>query len=207
MEMSVKDVVGQAQKVLEIMRQTMRAGIHYGAVIPGTNKHSLLKPGAERLCLTFRLAPSFNIRRQDLDGGHREYEIVATLRHQPTDMVLGEGVGCASTMESKYRWRWENTGRLVPPDYWKARDPSLLGGSDFVARKIAEKWWVFHRIEFDSPADYHNTVLKIAKKRALVDVVLTATAASDVFSHEVERPRKKPPKRRREEPGQDEPPK
>ena len=124
MEMSVKDVVGQAQKVLEIMRQTMREGIHYGAVIPGTNKRSLLKPGAERLCLTFRLAPSFNIRGQDLDGGHREYEIVCTLRHQPTDMVLGEGVGCCSTMESKYRWRWENTGRLVPPDYWKK--PAIL---------------------------------------------------------------------------------
>ena len=135
MEMSVQDVVGQAQKVLEIMRQTMRAGIHYGAVIPGTNKRSLLKPGAERLCLTFRLAPSFNIRRQDLDGGHREYEIVATLQHQPTGMILGEGVGCASTMESKYRWRWENTGRQVPGDYWKARDPSVLGGSDFVRER------------------------------------------------------------------------
>ena len=45
---------------------------------------------------------------------------------------------------------------------------------------------IFHWIEHDNPSDYHNTALKIAKKRALVDVALCATAASDVFSHEIE---------------------
>ncbi len=95
----------------------------------------------------------------------------------------------------------------MPPDYWKTRDPSVLGGSDFVARKIDGKWWVFHRIEHDNPSDYFNTALKIAKKRSLVDVVLTATAASDVFSHEVESVEEETTKEPQREPGQDEPPK
>lgn len=42
------------------------------------------------------------------------------------------------------------------------------------------------RVEHDNPADYYNTCLKMAKKRALVDAILTATAASDIFTQDVE---------------------
>ena len=42
------------------------------------------------------------------------------------------------------------------------------------------------RVEYDNPADYYNTALKMAKKRAHVDAILTATAASDCFTQDVE---------------------
>jgi hypothetical protein len=42
------------------------------------------------------------------------------------------------------------------------------------------------RIESEDPADQYNTVLKMAKKRAHVDATLTATAASDIFTQDVE---------------------
>ncbi len=42
------------------------------------------------------------------------------------------------------------------------------------------------RAENPDPADQYNTVLKMAKKRALVDAVLTATAASDCFAQDLE---------------------
>ena len=42
------------------------------------------------------------------------------------------------------------------------------------------------RIENEDIADVYNTVLKMAKKRALVDATLTATAASDIFTQDVE---------------------
>jgi hypothetical protein len=186
LELKPADVIQQVEKVQAIMRGAMRDGIHYGAVIPGIDKPMLLKPGAEKLCLTFRFSPSYDIRRHDYDDGHREYEIVCTLKHQLTDIVLGQGVGSASTLESKYRYRWENTGKPVPQNYWGARDPALLGGADFVPRKVEGKWWIYHRVDHGNPADYFNTVLKIGKKRALVDAVLTCTAASDVFTHEPE---------------------
>jgi len=35
-------------------------------------------------------------------------------------------------------------------------------------------------------ADVYNTVLKIAKKRAHVDAIITVTAASDIFIQDVE---------------------
>jgi hypothetical protein len=41
-------------------------------------------------------------------------------------------------------------------------------------------------VEHDNPADYYNTVLKIGKKRAQVDGILTVTAASDIFTQDIE---------------------
>jgi hypothetical protein len=37
-----------------------------------------------------------------------------------------------------------------------------------------------------NPADVSNTVLKMAKKRGLIDAVLTVTAASDLFTQDIE---------------------
>jgi len=53
------------------MRAAMREDIHYG-VIPGTEEADAVQSRGEKLCLTFRLAPSFEIHRQDLESEHRE---------------------------------------------------------------------------------------------------------------------------------------
>ena len=58
--MSIDSVVRQVNKVQEIMRQVMKDGEHYG-IIPGTQKPSLYKPGAEKLGFTFRLAPEYEV--------------------------------------------------------------------------------------------------------------------------------------------------
>lgn len=56
-----------------------------------------------------------------------------------------------------------------------------LGGHEYSARKVKGEWIALHREEQGNPADYYNTCLKMAKKRALVDAILTVTAASDIF--------------------------
>src|SRR4029079_12039397 len=91
LELKPSDIIAQVEKIQAVMRAAMRKNIHYGAVIPGIDKPMLLKPGAEKLCLTFKFAPSYDIRREELEGGHRSYEIVCTLRHQLTEIVLGQG--------------------------------------------------------------------------------------------------------------------
>jgi hypothetical protein len=40
--------------------------------------------------------------------------------------------------------------------------------------------------EHDNPADFYNTCEKMGKKRALVDATLTVTAASDIFTQDIE---------------------
>ncbi len=128
------------------------------------------------------VAPEYDITTNDLPGGHREYEIVCRLTHRATGRFVGQGVGVCTTMESKYRYRSESTGQQVPKAYWDDRDPELLGGNGYSARKVDGKWMIFHRVAHDNPADYYNTVKKIAKKRAYNDAILTATGASDIFA-------------------------
>jgi hypothetical protein len=134
----------------------------------------------------FGLAAQYGVERQELDRGHREYAVTCRLLHRQSGQVAGEGVGTCSTMESKYRYRSENTAKPVPSSYWQDRDPQKLGGPQFSAQKRAGKWVIVQRVEHGDPADHYNTVLKMAKKRAFVDAVLTATAAGDLFGQDLE---------------------
>lgn len=202
-ELSVDDVKNQVAKVHDLMKSLMHEGEHYGK-IPGTDKPTLLKAGAEKLNFTFRLTPEFAITRADLPAGHREYEIVCTLRHMASGAVVAQGVGSCSTMESKYRYRKEyaeSEAGPIPAGYWdlpkegKAREKLLsdtYGAGRYRAKKVDGSWRVLKiegdggRIENPDIADVYNTVLKMAKKRALVDATITACAASDIFTQDVE---------------------
>jgi len=196
--MDVQTVTRQVNTVQQIMRNIMQENEHYG-VIPGTKKPSLFKPGAEKLGLVFRLRPEYQIDRSDLPNGHREYEVVCTLIHIPTGQSVGQGVGNATTMEGKYRFRGgekEGTGQPIPKEYWNLKKigkfdeaQAAIGGPGFAPGKVEGKWEICsigEKQEYDNPADYYNTVMKMAKKRAHVDAILTATAASDIFTQDTE---------------------
>jgi hypothetical protein len=196
--MTPATVVNQVQLIQHVMEKVMKDGEHYG-VIPGCGKKpSLLKAGAEKLSLTFRLAPAYEVKEKEMLNGHREYYVKCTLTHIPTDKVFGQGVGACSTMEGKYRFR---KGELLCPECGKAtiiKGKKEFGGGWICYGKkggCGKKWTDADnpfegidtdRVEHDNPADYYNTVLKMAKKRAHVDAVLTATAASDIFTQDVE---------------------
>lgn len=207
-ERSVSEVEAQVYKIQDLMKSVMKDGEHFGASFPGDKKKNLLKPGADKLCFTFRLAPEYEIRREDLPGGHREYEVITTIRSMATGQIIAQGVGSCSSMESKYRWRktyLEAEAGAVPKAYWdvdrdapdsqKRRDAILVstfGPGKYKTKKIDGAWKVL-RIEGDGEkvenpdiADVYNTVLKIAKKRSYVDATITATAASDIFTQDAE---------------------
>lgn len=196
--MSVDSVVRQVNLVQEIMSKVMKLDEHYGT-IPGCQKPSLYKPGAEKLGFTFRLAPEYDVTTINMPNGHREYQVKCRLRHIPTGSMVGEGVGSCTTMEGKYRFRGgekEGTGQPLPKEYWNLRNAGktedakkLIGGDGYTHGKIDGKWEICsigEKVEHDNPADYYNTCEKMAKKRAHVDAILTATAASDIFTQDVE---------------------
>jgi len=196
-ELDVSDVREQINKIQSLMKELMRPDEHYG-VIPGTTKPTLLKAGAEKLGFTFRLAPRFDITRNDLPNNHREYEILCTLEHQGTGKFVAQGVGSATTMETKYRYR--ESKRKCPACGAEAiiKGKAEYGGGWLCFKKqggcgakyadddtviIGQKTG---RMENPDIADTYNTVLKIAKKRAHVDAMITACAASDIFTQDVE---------------------
>ena len=178
-----------------LMKDVMKEGIDRDyAIIPGTNKPSLLKPGAEKVSALFRLGPRYEIR-ETREGIHREYQVTCNIFHQTTGEFLGSGVGSCSTMESKYRYRNAPpvlTDRPVPKEYWNDRDPKHLGGPRYQAKKNDEGRWMIaeksdgERVENMDVADQYNTVLKMAKKRAHIDAVLTVTGCSDIFTQDME---------------------
>lgn len=195
-EMEVQDVVAQVQKILQIKQAVMQKDQHYG-IIPGTPKPTLFKAGAEKLAMTFRMSPIFTVEVTTLnDNGHREYSVVCTLTHIISQNVVAQGVGSCNTMESKYRFRKgdpEPVGQ-VPKQYWQEKNAdkkaSMIGGRGFGIKKIENTWMVVKysdkKIEHDNPSDFYNICLKMAKKRAFVDAVITATGGSDLFTQDLE---------------------
>jgi hypothetical protein len=192
-ERSIDDVVRQVGKVQNLMQSIMRIDEHFG-VIPGTGKKpSLYKSGAEKLCFTFRLAPEFEVERIDLPNGHREYNVKCRLRSMGSNTIVGEGVGSCSTMESKYRYRnasdYEILDNPIPRDARERKAEYRKQG--FGMKQVDGSWvWVRYtsegKVENPDIADTYNTVLKMGKKRAFVDATITATAASDIFTQDVE---------------------
>jgi len=159
--MTVQEMIHQKQRVGELMKFVLKDGEHYG-VIPGTKKKTLFKSGAEVIALTFGIHPEMIIVKTDLPNGHREYEVTCKMFRNSDNMALASGVGSCSSMESKYRWR--NVKKFNPE-----------------TKKQEES-----RVENPNLEDLFNTVLKMAKKRAFVDAVITATAASDFVTQDLE---------------------
>lgn len=183
--MTVSELVDQVQKIQQYMNKVMQKDEHYG-IIPGTKKPTLLKPGAEKLCLAFRLDPNYELVREIREKGFIAYTVKCSLSHIPTGNSVASGIGSCNSREMKYHYRSANTGKPVPGNYWKDRDPALLGGSQFSPRKKDGKWFIFEQIENDNPWDLDNTLIKMACKRALVAATLNATAASDIFTQDIE---------------------
>lgn len=198
------DVRAQVNLIQEVMREVMQGptkdnpeGVHYGLTPGCGNKPALLQPGAHKLIMTFKLVPDPEMTVIPMDRGHREVRCKVKL-YSRSGELLGAGVGTCSTMEGKYRFRTgpvEFTDKRVPREYWDLRnaDPAKakqLLGAGYVAKKNDQGIWMCaiqgEKVEHDNPADYYNTVEKMAYKRALVSATLTVTAASDIFTQDIE---------------------
>ena len=157
------------------MASLMKDGVHYGT-IPGTPKPTLYQPGAELLCLTFRIAATPRVEDLCSDETVR-YRVTMQATSQVSGEVLGEGVGECSSDEEKYRWR-----RPVCDEEWAEtpeshrREKWVRGkNGHFKAKQVRT-----------SPADVANTILKMGAKRALIAMTRTVLACSDIFAQDLE---------------------
>lgn len=195
--LTASDVRRQVNLIQEVMRDVMQRDSHFG-IVPGCgDKPTLLQPGAQKLLMTFRLVADPEMTIIPMEHGHREVRCKVKIYNQ-SGTFLGAGVGTCSTMEGKYRYRTgpvEFTDKPVPKIYWDIRnsDPvkaKALLGEGMIPKKNEVGLWVCARqgekVEHDNPADYYNTVEKMSYKRGLVSAVLTVTAASDIFTQDIE---------------------
>lgn len=174
--LSVETVKARIQLIQKVMRSVMKDGTHYGKIPGAGEKRTLFKPGAELLGATFRIAPSY--KTEDLsDSDSVRYRVTCIGTHQDAGIVLGEGMGEASTNEEKYRWR----NAVCDEEFDEAAEDR---------RRI--KWQrgngsVYQRKQIrTTPADVANTVLKMACKRAQVAMAINVTGCSDMFTQDLE---------------------
>jgi len=175
-------------------------------IIPGTKKPTLLKPGAEKICLTYGLVPSFEREWKYGDGvsaPHLRIEMTCYLhRGSKLGPIVGEGVGAANSWEKKHRYRAAQRAcpecgtegtirRSNKVDEEGDRGYYCFGkiggcGANFYSTDKRITQQQAGQVDNPDPYDVENNLLKMAAKRAQVDAVLRATATSGLFTQDVE---------------------
>lgn len=175
--MAVADIIQHVAVVQEVMRAVMKPDVHYGKIPGAGDKPTLLKAGAEVLCMVFRIADSYQV--EDLSTADAiRYRVTCVGTHQTTGIVMGAGLGEASSGEEKYKWRkavCDEEFTDTPANMRRVKHARGKGGTFYKVNQIRTE-----------PADIANTVLKMANKRAKMAMVLNVTAASDCFAQDLE---------------------
>lgn len=174
--MTVAAMTDRINAIQQVTRQKMIENVHYG-VIPGTQKPTLYKAGSEMLLTMFNIGPTIRVEDLTTAAGIK-YRVIVTGIHTPSGQPIGEGVGECSSNEEKYRWRnavCQAEFDATPEEMRRIKWGRGRGGVPYTSQQIRT-----------NPDDLGNTVLKMAKKRAQIDMTLTALGVSDLFSQDVE---------------------
>lgn len=185
LQINLDQVAGGLAKIKSfqaLVRKSLVPDHDYG-VIPGTPKPSLWKPGAEKLCKLLSLSDSYIVadKVEDWDRGFFSYQVTCELRNISDGKLIAQGLGSCNSREARYRYRWV-FGSEVPHHI----DKASLAVKSIRTRKGQKA--TMYRVENDDPYSLVNTLLKMAKKRAMVDAVLSAGRLSDIFSQGGEPP-------------------
>lgn len=164
-----------------IVHQNMVQGHDYG-VIPGTKKPTLLKPGAEKIVKLLGLSDTYEVIEQveDWNKPFFHFMVKCKLISAKHNIVVSEGLGECNSMESKYRWRWVYDNE-VPAHL----DKTKLVKQEKTNFRTKGKYWIF-RVDNEDIYSQVNTILKMAKKRGLVDAALSVGRLSDLFTQDLE---------------------
>lgn len=174
--MSAKQLQQQIALVQEVVNGVMKDEVHYGN-IPGTQGKALFKAGAEMLLATFRIAIEPEVHMMDVPEGEIGYRVFCRGIHIGSGMPVGTGLGECSTLEEKFRWQaalCDEQYNEAEPEARRRKWVKDFQNNQYRGVKAIDQ------VRRD-PGDVANTILKMAKKRAEVDLCLTALAVSDLF--------------------------
>lgn len=193
--------VEKRNTLIEFVRAVMQDGIDFGK-IPGTDKPTLLKPGAEKLCTLFSYLPAYEIVEKSEDWTGKDhngeafffYHYRCSIADQ-SGRVIATGEGSVNSWEKKYRYR---DAKPVCPHCGQMAVNRSKDGGFYCWKKIGGCGATFaeNDTQITSQAvgkipnpdifDQVNTMMKMAQKRALVAACLLACNASEFFTQDVE---------------------
>lgn len=157
-----------------LVQSTLKQG-HDFDTIPGTNKPTLLKPGAEKIGMLFGVNPDYEFldKTEDYKSEFFAYNIKCTLFRNGSPVA--QGVGSCNSKEKKYR-------------YINVKENEIPFGMDKEnLESITDKYGkTKYKVENNDICSLVNTILKMAKKRAYIDATLQLAALSEIFTQDIE---------------------
>ncbi len=193
----------------KFVQEMLRPDVDF-QTLPGTDKPTLIKPGAEKLCTLFGLTPRFDLIDKIEDWTGQNYDGEPFFKYDyRCSLYRGERLvatcdGSANSHESKYRYRQANRkcpqcgkDSILRSKYAPKNDRNAQPGwycftktggcgAEFSAddKRIVDQQT--GRIPNPDIADIVNTLMKMSQKRAFVGATLIATNASEYFTQDIE---------------------
>jgi len=180
--MTTKERKKELEMIRAFVKGELKENVDYGKV-KGIEKPFLFKAGAEHLNNLYGLAPILQEvdKIEDWEKGVFCYTIKCKLIQIRTDKVVAEGIGSCNSKETKYRYIW-----IKGTTTDKEEQEKMKGEGTGKWSKRNGKWIWLERKPNNEPYSLANTILKMAKKRAVVDATLSATRTSGIFTQDEE---------------------
>ena len=168
---SIESGLQKISRFQQIVQKTLKQGHDYG-VIPGTDKPTLLKPGAEKILMLMGLTSEYHIteRIQDYDKGFFAFTVRCEL--YKNGIKITEGVGHCNTKERKYRnqdpYTLANTCLKMAKKRAQIDATLTVASLSEVFTQDIEDMTEFiqtEKIETMTPTDAANTVIKFGKHK------------------------------------------
>ena len=200
---NVAGALQRYQDMKDFISGILKENVDFGK-IPGTDKSTLLKPGAEKLTTFFGLSAEFQIIEKEEDwtgndhGGEMFFNYWYKCRITRHGKIVAEGEGSCNSFEKKYRYRSANIKCPSCEAEAVIKGKEEFGGGWICWKKnggCGAKFKIGDKSIEDQPrgqvknpdvADIVNTLQKMAQKRAYIAAVLLATNASEYFTQDIE---------------------
>ncbi len=181
MVVSPAEAQRRIQELQAFVQAVMVPGVDYGT-IPGTDKPTLLQPGAQKLAEVYGFATHFEdvAVTEDWDRGFFFYRKRCVITSRRDGRYIGDGIGSCNSREGRYAYRWV-FGNEVPPGI----DRRTLKSQEFVSRKTG-KPFVKYQLPNGDIFSIVNTLEKMACKRALVAAIIGVTRSAGIFTQDLE---------------------
>lgn len=175
-------MVRQVSQDLAVMQQlvgeVLTPQIDWG-VIPGVPGRNLFDPGAQKIFAAFNVyAGERRIINMEDDASRISICVEVPLIARETGRVVATGVGAASTLETKYKYRW-----VDDPKAWGLDELTIAG---LKTKKSDSR--TMYRVPNPEHSELLNTIIKIASKRAEVDAAESLPGVATVLRQLFERP-------------------
>jgi hypothetical protein len=183
------------KEAVTIINKVLEGGKDYGTIPGCGDKPTLFNPGAQRLLIAFGCFAEFEILDQEVNHS-------IELPFSMTKWVPANHERPANWKELKEAGKGRN--RKLDNGSWEWQERREESGTAKGLYRYVVKARIVHRDSGQavgegvgacssmeskyarSPSDFENTILKMAKKRALVDAVVVTFGLSDRFTQDVE---------------------